>query len=98
MSSSVIPYFLIAQIYEFLKARPEFLKKTNRIMVIDFLRELHNGPSSKFKVIEPYTVIGSFGNVDNIVISCAADFMDKKSFLDWLNRKLNNEVGLIRFG
>lgn len=89
MSSSEISYFLIAQIYEFVKARPDFLSKTNRIMVIEYLRELHNGPSSGFKFIEPVTIIGNFGKVEEIVIRFAPDFMDRHLFLKWLNRKLN---------
>lgn len=89
MSSLEIPYFLIEQIYEFVKARPDFIKKTNHIMVIDFLRELHNGPSSEFKFIEPVTIIGNFEKVNSIEIRFAPDFLDKNTFLQWLDHKLN---------
>ena len=89
MSSSEIPYFLMAQIYEFVKARPNFSSKNNHIMVVDYLRELHNGPSSGFKFIEPVTIIGNFGKVEDIVIRFAPDYMDRDSFLKWLDRKLN---------
>ena len=58
-------------------------------MVIDFLRELHNGPSSEFKFIEPVTIIGNFEKVNSIEIRFAPDFLDKNTFLQWLDHKLN---------
>lgn len=88
MNSLSIPHFVIDQIYLFIKERLNFSKKNNQSMIIDFLRELHDGPLSEFKFIEPATIIGNFGKVDNIVISFPPDFMDKELFLKWLDCKL----------
>lgn len=89
MSFSIISHSLRDQIYLFVRDRPDFAKKTNQLMIIDYLRELHDGPTSEFKFIEPVTVIGDFGEVNKIVIRFAPSFMDKELFFKWLDRKLN---------
>lgn len=89
MNPSNIPYFLIVQIYEFVKTRPDLIDKTNQLKIIDFLRELHEGALCEFKFIEPRTVIGNFGRVSSITIKYPPDFLDKVSFLEWLDRQLN---------
>ncbi|WP_130804014.1 hypothetical protein [Acinetobacter ihumii] len=75
---------VLNQIYDFIKERPNFSKKTQFEKIVDFFREIHEDSDTTFKFETPHRIIGNFGLPLIVSIHDAPDYNDKSRFIDWV--------------
>ena len=80
----------LEQVYDFLKERPGFKEKSEFDKIVEYFRVIHEGAPQEFGVQTFHNVTGKFGNKEMLSISTAPKFTDKTSFLNWVDKQINN--------
>lgn len=79
---------VLNQIYDFIKERPQFSKKTQFEKIVAFFKEIHEDNDIEFKFELPHRIVGNFGFPLVVSIHDAPDYNDKKSFIAWVIERI----------
>lgn len=83
------PKLILEQIYNFVVEMPEINSKSHFMQLKIFFSELHESDMTTFDAIKPHNFKGIFnGKVQTILTITAPSFLNKKEFLDWAVKRI----------